>query len=289
MMRKILHLTVLTVAAAPSSRLRGNAMIKRSMVLALALLASGCGGQNQNQSQTQAPTNAQRQMEAIKGVFATASFSQKTCYDEVNSHPDSVAAKELLPLDEPNKPSITQLASTARPTRDQITKIVAYKQNLDKCDEQVAAKLRDVNPGFYDIIRRTNQNQDGIIVNLMHGKLNVGGAVLALQAERQHFDQEGKALGQKIQASLYQQQNAEISQRNAYIAQQQAAQAQGEADLAAFGNSMQAASAQFNQGVQQRAQAATSFQPTPVMPLTQPGGDQVRCITAGIYTNCRSY
>jgi hypothetical protein len=274
-------------------------MNKRLTVMTLALLVSGCGGQNQAQyqaqaqNQAQAPTNAQRQMETIKGVMAAAGSIGVACFNEVNSHPDSVAAKELLPLDDPSKASITQLASTARPTRSQIAKIVAFKQGRDKCVEQMAVKVREIDQRFSNILLKTDRDQDVVIVNLMHGKLNLGEAILALQAAIQRSNQEGNALAQKIEADLHRQSDMEIAQRQAAYAQQQIAQAQaqaqGEADMAAFGNSMQAASAQFNQQVQQRAQAAVSFQPTPVMPLTRPGGDQVRCLQVGILTNCRSY
>jgi hypothetical protein len=297
MVQKTLLATVLTVAAAPGTMLGRNALIKRSMVLALALLASGCGGQQQAgyqaqyQNQAQMSTNGQRQMAMIKGTMATVSSSLKTCYEEVHSHPDLVAVNELLPLADPSQASISQLASTARPTHNQITKIVALKQSIDKCDEQTATKLRDVDTAFYDIVHRYDQNLDGIIVELMHGKLKLGEATHAAQMENQRFQGEAKALAQKIEANLLQQHNMEIAQRQAIQAQQQAAQAQaqaqGEADLAAFGNSMAAASAQFNQSAQQRLQAATSFQPTPVMPITPPGGNQIRCINTGIYTNCR--
>jgi hypothetical protein len=179
------------------------------------------------------------------------------------------------------------LASTARPTPGQIKEIVAYLQNIEKCDEQTFGEMRVIDSAFYDIMRRTDQSLDGIVVELIQRRLNLGEAARAAKLVVQRCHDDVEALSQKIAASLIQEHNAEIAQRNAEMVQRQAAQAQGEADLAAFGNSMQAASAQFNQGVQQRAQAATSFQPTPVMPLTQPGGDQVRCITAGIYTNCR--
>jgi hypothetical protein len=285
MTQKALLSAVLTVAAAHGPRLRGNVMIKRSMVLTLALLASGCASQNQTQ-QTQTPTQAQMRFAMIKGIGDTAKFAADTCYAEVYSNPDSVAAKELLPLDDPSKASITQLASTARPTHDQITKMVAYKQNVDKCNEQFAAKMRDVDPAFYDIIHRSDQNLDGIIVELIQRRLNLGEAARAAKLVAQREQDEVLALGQKIVASVHQQHDAEIAQRQAAQAQRQAAQAQGEADLAAFGAAMQSSSYQFQQQ-QQLLQATTNFQPTQVMPITPPGGNQIRCINTGIYTNCR--
>lgn len=254
------------------------------MVLALALLASGCGGQTQP---NQTETNVQKSFEMLKKDLSHAQTDHETCYAEVNSHPDSIAAKEILPLDDPGKASIKQMASTARPTPDQMRKIVAYKQNLDRCDERVVSDLNFSVVGFYTLSQKKNQKLDGIIVDLTQKKLNLGGAVQAAQLESQRFQTEAKSLFDKSIASLVHQQNAEIAQRDAEMAQRQVAQAQREADLAAFGAAMQSTSNQFLQGQQQLPQATTNFQPPQVMPITPPGGNQVRCINAGIYTNCR--
>jgi hypothetical protein len=60
-----------------------------------------------------------------------------------------------------------------------------------------------------------------------------------------------------------------------------------QADMATLGAQMQSGSYQFQQQQQQYLQQSTSFQPGQVTPITQSGGNQVRCISAGIYTNCR--
>lgn len=245
-------------------------MIKRSMVLALLLLASGCGSQTQ--------TNAEMRAAMVKEAVQKAGFIHKTCYALVHSNPDSVEVERVLPMAE--LASIAQMASTARTTPNQVTKIVAYRQNLDTCDEWVATDLRLLDPAFYDIFHRADQNLDGIILDVVQRKLNLGEAARAVNFVAQRFDQEGKALGQKIEASLYKQHNAEI-------AQGQAAQAPGQADMATLAAQMQQGSYQFQQQQQQYLQQSQSFQPTQVMPITPPGGNQVRCINTGIYMNCR--
>jgi ATPase subunit of ABC transporter with duplicated ATPase domains len=150
--------------------------------------------------------------------------------------------------------------------------------------------MRDIDPGFYDMVRRSDQNLDGIIVELIKGKLNFGEATHAAQLEYERFNQEGKAFAQRIEANLHQQHNAEMAQRQAAYAQQQAAQAQSEANMAAFGAAMSASSAQFLQGQQQLLQATTNFQPPQVTPITPlGGGSQTRCINTAIGMNCRSY
>lgn len=64
-------------------------------------------------------------------------------------------------------------------------------------------------------------------------------------------------------------------------------QAQSHRDAAALSASMVEATRSFNQSSQQMLQQSSGWTPPAVNSYTPGGSNQIRCINAGIYTNCR--
>ena len=220
------------------------------------------------------------QLESDKVSFFTAKRMADECYTEVNSRPDSITANQLLPLDDPSKATITQLASTARPTPGQMKKIIAYKNDIDHCDRQAATQLGNIDPGIPYMFLTSEENVDSIVDELSQGKIALGAATSAVQAEQMRLNTQWQSSLQATLASLRQENSAEMAQR-------QAAQAQSEANLAALAAQTQAISNQLSQGSQQMLQSTSNYQAPQPMPITPPGGNVVHCINTGVYTTCQ--
>ena len=75
-----------------------------------------------------------------------------------------------------------------------------------------------------------------------------------------------------------------LNERQTRMLQTQAAQRAAEVN--AFVEQSNATSAQFNQNAQQTLQRSYEYQPPAVNSYGQPN-NTIRCISAGIYTNCR--
>jgi uncharacterized protein YcfL len=60
-------------------------------------------------------------------------------------------------------------------------------------------------------------------------------------------------------------------------------------EMASLGQSMQQTSGSFNASSQQMLNASSGYRAPQAMPISPygGGGNQVRCLNAGIYTNCR--
>ena len=217
--------------------------MKRFAAALAGLVLLGACSSGGGRSNAPAMTVGQQRMNAYMNTLAGVARSGKACTEPLLSNSDNAAAAAVFPLHDSDSLTVAQLASTAQPTAEDLRRIIAFKQEFDRCVGESTAAVRELDPAFYYAFQQNLRETDLIIADMARNRLNIGDANRRMQTLDAGTKREFEAILAQSKGVFYRQHVAELQQR-------QAGQMQQAADMQALNQSLQ----QFNNQLQQQTQ-----------------------------------
>jgi hypothetical protein len=172
-----------------------------TLLLLIAALA-GCAGTG--------PTAATKEAETIKVAMRTASVRADECVDGIlQSAPYREVSKHFTIAD----PTPEILADTGKPTRADVTALLAVHKLLTHCRTQDLVNLNAAHSGFVAVTAKTYAESDIDFGKLVRGEISWGRyGELTLERRQRHLARRDQAV-RAIGADLRSQHASEVQER----------------------------------------------------------------------------